>query len=546
MRSPVAFCGTIFATLLMPCLASQANAQTTYPAPVASLILQGDKFSGQRAYDRALQCYQKADKLADHACPECLFREIKMYKAQGDFSSALNCAKKAETEAGSDKTTTAEAFLMHANLLAAMTSKPKDKKLVEAVADTRQALALDPQQTVAHFNLGVLLMKQEQDADGIVELKAYLASSNVDPKTAEDARNDIADPRRAREPFAPDFAFTTLENEQVSLASLRGKVVLLDFWGSWCPPCRASIPTIAGLQKDYGKKGVEFVGISSDDDDAAWRKFIAANRMVWPEYRDADGSVERAFTVDSFPTYIVLDRNGVIRFRQSGFAGVMSEQEIAEALSKALKEKPEAGGPPVSAASASSAPSATASPSASATAPSQTNAPAAASATQATTSAYGNPEPTYIHVPPHDAAPSMGAPPTAPADHRKGLFMVGVLVEPAASDDVHSYASSIASGVKARWLAALPQEARDGKPGVALVQLAIDQSGKLANEPQIMKSTGDDALDHAALAAISAAAPFPAPPPPSESTNSTLQVQLVFAYNETSTDAIRSLASQNR
>lgn len=543
MRSPVALCGTISAVLLAFCFAPRASAQTAYPAPVASLITQGDKFGGGRDYGHALQCYQKADKLTNHACPECLFREIKMYKAEGDFGSALNCAKKAETEAGSDKTATAQAYLMHANLLAAMTSKPKDKKLVEAVADTRQALVLDPQETIAHFNLGVLLMKQEQDADGIVELKAYLASSEVDPKTADDARNDIADPRRAREPFAPDFAFTTLENEQVSLASLRGKVVLLDFWGSWCPPCRESIPTIAALQKDYGKKGVEFVGISSDDDDAAWRKFIANNRMVWPEYRDADGRVGQAFVVDSFPTYIVLDRNGVIRFRQSGFAGAMSAQEISEALGKAMKEKPEVGGPPASSATANSAQNPRAPSAVSPSSLSQASSSQAANAAETTaTSAYGNPEPTYVHVPSNNAAPSSNGTPSSAEG--KGLFMVGSLVASTASDAIRSYAASIALTVRIRWLAMLPHEAREGKQGVVFIRLLIDHDGKLSRDPEIVKSSGDDALDHAALAATSGATPFPAPP--SESSDSALELQLVFAYNETSADALRSMNSQDQ
>lgn len=541
MRSPAALSATILAILLVPSLAPRTRAQVTYPAPVASLITQGDKFGNERAYDQALQCYQKAEKLANHACPECLLREIKMHKAEGDFGAALSCAKKAEAEAGADKATMARALLVHANLLSAMASKAKDKKLVEAVADTRQALSLDPQQTIGHFNLGILLMKQEQDADGIVELKAYLASSDVDPKTAADARNDIADPRRAREPFAPDFAFTTLENEQVSLASLRGKVVLLDFWGSWCPPCRASIPTIASLQKDYAKKGVEFVGISSDVDDAAWRKFIAANRMVWPEYRDADGRVEQSFVVDSFPTYIVLDRNGVIRLRQSGFEEPLSGLEISAAISKALKEKPEAGGPPVSAAAASSAPNATVGASAE-QAPSSPSSSAGTSAAPAATSAYGNPEPTYVHVPSHEATAANET--TQAVASAKGSFIVGVLVEPSASDAVHSYAASIAPGVKTLWLGALPHEAREGKQGVVLAQLMIGRDGKLAGEPAIVKSSGDDALDHTALAAIAAAAPFPVPP--SEASGSTVEVQLVFVYNETSSDALRSLASQDQ
>jgi TonB family protein len=509
MRSPVALCGMIFAALLMQGVVPRANAQeATHPAGVASLIAQGDDYITHRDYAKALDRYEKAEKLSHHACPECLLREIKVYKTNGDFNSALDCAKKAQNEAGDDKPEMARALLMRTSLLAAMSSKPKDKKLVEAVADTRQALALDPRESIAHFNLGVLLMKQEQDADGIAELKTYLASNEADAKVAKDARDDIADPRRAREPFAPDFSFTTLDNEQVSLASLRGKVALLDFWGTWCPPCRASIPTIAGLQKQFAKKQVEFVGISSDSDEDAWRKFIAANHMVWSEYRDSDDHVQRAFQVDSFPTYIVLDRNGVIRFRQSGFAEQLSGGEISEALNKALKEKPEAA--PVAASSASAAPDAAAPAAAApstAPAPSPANAPGQASDAPATTSAYGNPEPTYVHVPAPEervAADAVAAPGDA-----KSAFAIGIQVlTPTDGIDFQPFAAVVSLRVKKRWLATMPQDSKEGKQGVVSVRFSIDRDGKLAGSPSIATSSGDDSLDNAALTAVSGAVPF--------------------------------------
>lgn len=540
MRSPVALFGaTLVAALILsvsPCATGQG---TPVSSDVANLVSQGDGYMAHRDYVKALDSYQKAEKASHHECSACLLREVKVYKTAGDFNTALDCAKKAGKEAGDNKREMAAALVTHANLLAAMSSKPKDKKLVEAIADTRQALALDPDETIAHFNLGVLLMKQEQDADGATELKAYLASNNPDAATAKSAREDLADPRRAREPFAPEFAFTTLENDQVSLASLHGKVALLDFWGSWCPPCRASIPTIAALQKDFAKKQVEFVGISSDDDTNAWRKFIAANRMVWPEYLDSDSHVQQAFSVDSYPTYIVLDRNGVIRFRQSGFDQQSSGGELAEALDRALKVKLETSSPaPVSSAAdsdAAAAPVAGSSVSAS-------NTTAQSEKTTDATSAYGNPEPTYVHLPSSNTTPSGNAA-SAPVITR-GSFVMQVLIQPNADNSARSYAASIAQVVKSRWLAALPQEAQEGKSGVVLVQLEINHDGKLADELEIMKSSGSDALDQSALAAISGAAPFAAPP--SASPDSAFEIQMIFVYNETLSDAVHSLTSSDR
>lgn len=526
MRSPVALCGIAILALLMAGGAAGAQAQqTAQPAAVVSLITEGDGFVAHRAYDKALQSYEKAEKLSHHTCSECLFREVKVYRTLGDFDSALNCAKKAEAQAGDNKTEAARALLLRASLLASTSSKPKDKKLVEAVADTRQALVLEPTQTIAHFNLGVLLMKQEQDAEGIVELKAYIASGDVDPKIAKDAYDDIADPRRAREPYAPDFSFTTLENEQVSLASLRGKVALLDFWGTWCPPCRASIPTMVGLQKDFAKKGVEFVGISSDTDEDAWRKFIAANHMVWPEYRDSDDHVEQTFLVDSFPTYIILDRNGIIRFRQSGFDEQGSGLTIANALDKALKAKPEA---PLASASSSatSAPGGNASTAAATT--SSANASVQASSAPAAISAYGNPEPVYVHVPAQGQAAGTDA--NSSSIESKPIFSASVqIITPTRGVDFSGYLVSLIGSVKSHWVSSLPEAAKEGKRNMVIVRFSARRDGKLAMNPAIQSSCGDASLDNAAVAAISAAEPLPQLPV--DFSGDTIDLRMFFLYN---------------
>jgi TonB family protein len=533
MRSPAAFFGMVLAAFVAVLLPSPAYAQTV-PASsdVAALISQGDNFGTRHDYVKAMDCYEKADKLSHHACPECLFREIQVYKKAGDFNLALDCAKKAEKESGDNKIEESHALMMRATLLAATTSKPKDKKLVEAVSDTREAITLDPQDNIAHFNLGVLLIKQEQDADGIAELKTYLASNNVDPKTAKDARDDIADPRRAREPYAPDFSFTTLEKEQVSLASVRGKAVLLDFWASWCGPCRESMPTIAMLQKNFAKKDVQIIGISADDDENAWRTFVAAHHMVWSEYLDSDQHVQQAFMVDSYPTYIVLDRNGVIRFRQSGFAEGMSGAEISEALDKALKVKPEA---PIAA-------TATASPASDGAAPVASPSVSAAgqeSEAPAATSAYGNPEPTYVHVPPHDTSADSGG--GGSSGGAKQPFGIAIqIVTPTNGAALRPFAASISSSVTEHWLAAMPRNARTGEQGSVIVQFSVDRQGKLTGVPTVVASSDDDSLDQAALAAVSSAAPFSAVP--DDFSGATVEVRLLFVYNEPIQGAVHLLA----
>jgi len=147
----------------------------------------------------------------------------------------------------------------------------------------------------------------------------------------------IKDPRRARENFAPDFAFTSSEGEHITLDDLHGKVVLLDFWGTWCPPCVESVPELRNLQKKYAKEpNFVIIGISSDSDEAEWREFTVKNKMIWPQYLDHDRRIQRAFGIHAFPTYILIDHEGIVRFSSIG-AGWTRAANLSDAVNKQIK-----------------------------------------------------------------------------------------------------------------------------------------------------------------------------------------------------------------
>jgi thiol-disulfide isomerase/thioredoxin len=306
--------------------------------PVAQALAQGDLYQSKRKYELALDAYHKADKLSHHSCAAAYLKIASIEKKAGDFSSALDDAKKAIKAAGDNKAVAVQALRTRAGLLAQMAGKPTDKKLKEAEEELRQALALDPANAVTHLDLGMILLREERDAEGLPELNGYVSSPGLNPATVAETRLVIANPIRARTPFAPKFSFTTQEKQNVSNASLRGKVVLLDFWGTWCPPCRASVPILRELNKKYSGKPFQLVGISSDDDEDVWKTFIQAQHMDWSEYIDSSEQVLEAFKIESFPTYVVLDKDGVIRFRQSGL-GDETQGELSDAINKALKRE---------------------------------------------------------------------------------------------------------------------------------------------------------------------------------------------------------------
>ena len=124
---------------------------------------------------------------------------------------------------------------------------------------------------------------------------------------------------------APDFTLKDLSGRAVSLEDYRGKVVLVDFWATWCPPCRSSIPELVRLQESYAGQGLVILGISLDDpgraDNASLRAFKDKYRMNYPVLR-GDLRVARDYFGDGemgIPTMFVVNREGRIVDRHVGF-----------------------------------------------------------------------------------------------------------------------------------------------------------------------------------------------------------------------------------
>ncbi len=136
-------------------------------------------------------------------------------------------------------------------------------------------------------------------------------------------------------PF-PDFSETSLDGKPLSLASYKGKVVLVDFWATWCGPCVAELPNVLKAYEKYHDKGFEIVGISLDQEKDALTKFTADKKMPWPQYFDGQGwknKLAGKYGVNSIPATYLLNKDGVIIGKN--FRG----PALDEALEKALGTK---------------------------------------------------------------------------------------------------------------------------------------------------------------------------------------------------------------
>ena len=140
---------------------------------------------------------------------------------------------------------------------------------------------------------------------------------------------------------APPFSLkNVMTGEIVSLEALSGKVVLLDFWATWCGPCKEAIPHVAEISRTYKDQNVLAISIDLKEDDDTVKKFAQNNQMNWIVVIDRDGGVAKKYEVTAIPTVFLVDQNGVLRYARVGFFKEMKD-ELSKKISDLLKEKPD-------------------------------------------------------------------------------------------------------------------------------------------------------------------------------------------------------------
>jgi peroxiredoxin len=300
--------------LLEPCIAVAQDSEATYEERLAS----AKSLLRLNRYDEAVKAFRSANELREKKSAECYALMSDAYLSLEAYKNVIAAADKSIALAGGDTQLLLTAYNNKGLALMAQANKKDPAKLEAAEAAFREALKLKNAPPVLRYNLGVVLMQLFRDEEGVAEVQQYM---KLQPKGGYVgiAKKLVENPRRARENFAPDFSFTSADGEYITLEDLKGKVVMLDFWGTWCPPCVASVPELRNLYRRYSKEQFVLIGISSDFDEAKWRDFTGKNRMLWPQYRDTDRRILEAFSIRAFPTYIIIDHEGILRFQSTGF-----------------------------------------------------------------------------------------------------------------------------------------------------------------------------------------------------------------------------------
>jgi len=330
--------------------------QTNAPSGNGGIILAGNAASGggrndsEQAYERevrrargllkfqryekAIGSFKRANKMKKNASAECYLglAQVHLNDTRGHRNVIKNCDKALRYAVDNGQRQLAHLLK---GLAFRSLGEESAGKLRKAESEFRAAIAVKASTPVPHYRLGETLIKQERDREGVEELRSYLRLS-PDGSLAEKARLYIENPRRVRENFAPPFSLVTMEDETLSLDGLAGKVVLLDFWATWCGPCIAALPSMKAMCARYPREQFVLISISVDADENVLRTFLGKEQLQWAQYHDRDGKVRQLFEVEPIPTYVVINAEGIVQGRLVGWGGAQSGR-LNKLIKKSLK-----------------------------------------------------------------------------------------------------------------------------------------------------------------------------------------------------------------
>lgn len=292
----------------------------------------------------AVKAFKEADKLASGACPDCRLGLARAFNKLGAYKDAL---KNVDAALGmtQEKNRLILAYNEQGHALLALAGEDP-QRLNQAEKAFRQVLeASGGTLNAARFNLGFTLLRLARDEEGVALLKEYLVR---DPRaaSAEVAKDLIANPLRARKRLLPDLELVTMAGDYLTSEDLQGKVLLLDFWATWCAPCVASVGGLRSLSRRYEGDPFALVSVSTDSDEAVLREFIAKEKMTWPQVWDKDQKVTRKCGVEAFPTYVLVNPEGEIVYVVKGWGeGIETELgiKVSWAVRAAKKSAKQAG-----------------------------------------------------------------------------------------------------------------------------------------------------------------------------------------------------------
>ena len=318
-----------------------AAAPTGAPAYESGPAFQKQKAEAERLERQrgeatfAVDAWHKANKLAGGKCMPCYQHAIRLLDGTADVKGAVKEAVAMEGAADNAAERSDAEFEQGRTLLyAAGDEKFKPAVLEQAHAALVKAYTTDPENRSAGFLDGMALARLNRDAEASAAFRAYAEHAPAGNAMKLRAEHFAENPELARHRMAPTVVVTTLQGKHFNLDDMHGRVVLIDFWATWCGPCNQELPHMQKLAKKYENEPFEIVSISWDSDETKWKDFIAAHGMTWNQYRDTTHALSTTFHVESIPHYFTIDADGVLTAENVG-SGSMADGRIDKLVQRA-------------------------------------------------------------------------------------------------------------------------------------------------------------------------------------------------------------------
>jgi len=311
-----------------PLPAEAAVPEEVYSQAVQALQL-GDPAS-------AIRLFGRAQRESGRASAACLLGLGRSYMLLRDYPNA-ELQLRAALASDPPPAYAARAHLLLGRALLARAGKAAEEEVLKrAAGEFRSALDADATAVAAQFHLGETLLRLGRTKQGRRKFADYLQRDAEGP-FAPRARLLLDRPGCLDRTCLPDLSLELLDGTTLELADLRGKVILVDFWATWCSPCIEALPRIQRIAAEMRDLPFTIVGISADHDRETVAEFVEAQQMEWLHYWDERQELaRRQFGVMTYPTYVVVDTEGYVEYSAVGWSPEI-EQALRDAVKRALE-----------------------------------------------------------------------------------------------------------------------------------------------------------------------------------------------------------------
>ena len=337
MRSHTLVLGIFLACF--PSFAQTANNSPT-DSKAQKTYLEALQELRQHHYLDAFDKFKKANKQDGGHCYDCLRQILSLAPQAGDSKAADAAARELIAEARSPKEAADAHYQRGTLLLQEGIAKKKAELFEESDQEFKSILATNPKDMKAMYADAVVLAHLNQDDAAKHEFQQVVELTPPGSVDRLRVMRFAARPELARARMAPAFSVTTESGQRISMDELQGKVVLMDFWATWCGPCREALPHMKRIAQKFSGEPLVVLSVSLDADEQKWKSFIAQNEMTWPQYRDGgfEGRLARVFGVDAIPHTFTIDSDGVLQDEKVGDASIEGKLKKLIAQARQLQE----------------------------------------------------------------------------------------------------------------------------------------------------------------------------------------------------------------